>query len=198
MEFAGMGDADDVAEVGGVDSGAGNDFDSAICGLHELGDDCGAFERGTPSARGEDTGGPSRDYGFESGKKIRSLVEGAMKGDGKRTGEFDENAGLFDIYCTVRMEDAEDKAVHAAGLGEDDFGAHLGEFGCGIDEVFGSRADHGEDGEFCAGASVAHESFGRSEATDGKIFAELDAIGVAPFGGDGAFEGFNGDFEKKL
>jgi len=49
---------------------------------------------------------------------------------------------------------------------------------------------------FDGGAGVAHEFGGRSDATDGKIGAEFDAVCAAAFGGDGGGERFDGNFEK--
>ena len=74
--------------------------------------------------------------------------------------------------------------------------AHLSEFGAGVDKVAAAGADHGEDGYFDGGAGVAHEFGGRSDATDGKVGAEFDAVCAAAFGGDGGGERFDGNFEK--
>ncbi len=120
-----------------------------------------------------------------------------MEGDGQGAGECDEFAGLFDVNGVVAVEDAEGEAVHSAGFGEIDFGAHLGEFGDGVDEVFVARANHGEDGDFYCSAGFAHEVFGGSDAADGEEFAELDAVGAASFSRDGGSEGFDGDFEEE-
>lgn len=198
MKFSSAREIYDVAKVGGIDSCSGDDLDPAICGLYEPGDGGGAFECGTLAAGSENTGGSGGDDGFERREEIGSFIESAMKGDGKRASEFDENAGLFDVDRAVRAEDTQNQAVHATSLGENNLGAHVCEFGSGIDEVFGSRANHGEDGELCAGSSVTHEFFGRRKAADGEVFAEFYAIGPALFGGDSVIERLNRDFEEVL
>ena len=134
--------------------------------------------------------------GFEGFVEVGRFVESAMKGDGKWAGGFNEFASVFDVDRIVGMKDAEDEAVHFAGFGDCDVAAHLGEFGAGVEKVAAAGTDHGEDGNFDGGAGVAHEVRARSDATDGKVGAEFDAVCAAALGGDGRGERFDGDFEE--
>src|SRR5580692_29380 len=78
-----------------------------------------------------------------------------------------------------------------------DLGLHGGEFGVGVEEVAGARADHGEDGNVDCGASLAHEFDGGSEAALRKIGAEFDTVGTGALGGLCGGQGFYGDFQEE-
>jgi len=128
--------------------------------------------------------------------EVGRFVEGAMEGNRKRTGGFNEFAGVFNVDCVVGVKNAEDDAVHFAVLRQFDVAAHLGEFGAGIEKVATAGTDHREDGDFDGGTGAAHELCVRSDATDGEVGAEFDAVCAAAFGSDGGGKRFDGDFEE--
>lgn len=198
VEFAGVGEADDFAEVGSVVAAAWEDEDAITgCG-DKFGEDGCSFRGGGFSAGGEDARCASGDDGFESRAEVGSFVESAVESDGKRARQFDKFASLLDVDGVIAVEDTEDETVHAARFGELDFGAHLREFGVRVNKIFVAGANHGEDGDLYSGASFAHKVFGRSDAADCEEFAEFDSMGAAPCGGDGGIEGFDRDFKEEI
>jgi len=196
VEFHGARGADDLSEVGSVDAAAGENRDAVGCCGGEIGNDSGTLRGGGFAAGGENAGGAGLDDGFEGFVEVGRFVEGAMEGDGKRAGDSNEFACAFDVDGIVGVKDAEDEAVHLAGFGEADVAAHLGEFGVGVEKVAAARTDHSEDGDFDGGAGVAHELGAWSDATNGKVGAEFDAVCAAAFSGDGGGERLDGNFEE--
>ncbi len=196
VEFVGAGDADDFGEVGSVYAASGDDVHPVVGQANETRENGGPLGGGGFTAGGENAGGASLDDGFEGSVEVGRFVEGAMEGDGKRAGDFNEFARVLDVDRVVAVKNAEDDAVHFAEFGEVDVAAHLGEFGAGVDETAAARANHGEDGNFGGCAGFAHEFGAWRDAADGKVGAEFDSVCAAAFGGDGGGERFDGNFEK--
>ena len=185
MEFLGTGVSGNLGDVGGVQTGAGHDNDVIGGSSDELAESCGTFGCTVGAAGSEDAGGASLDDVVERATEIGSVVEGAVEGDLEGTSGFNEFAGTFDVHGVVGTQDAKCNAIKSEIAGNADIAEHDGKFDISVDEIAGTWADDGEDGNFQFLVDFAEGGDRRSDASVDKLAAEFDAVGSTAFGGEG-------------
>ena len=155
VKFTDAGDSCEGGDVAGMKAAAGKDCDPTARLCDESGQNPGRIGSGRFSARGQDAIGSGFHHVFQGFQSIVGLVESAMKGDGKRSGEGDEFAGTGDVDGAIRKQNAGDDALDVFGAERTDFGLHLRAFRIGVGEIPGAGTHEDVHGKLDGGTHVA-------------------------------------------
>jgi len=187
---------DQRTDVRGIDSSADHQRDAIGGQLAEAAHDwyrvfyflCTARREHAIEAEGDDV--------FERLREIARHVEGAMEGCFHRASKSEKFRVAPPVDRPIFIEDAEDDAIGAQGLGSRDIVLHGSEFAIGVDEVAPARTDHNEeiDGDEVAD-SGNHARAGR-ESVFVERSAEFDALGALAGRDLGRFDAVDADFER--
>ena len=110
--------------------------------------------------------------------------------------ERDEIGGAFDVDASIPRENAEDHSICACTFHGRDTSFHFLELGHGINKVSGAGSNHHENWNPQMFARGAEKRGRRSNSTQMKIVAQLDAISACPLRDRGGFYGCNSNFEQ--
>lgn len=195
MDFSDAGGVDDGPGVGEVQAASWHDDDSLLGQCLQLGDEGCALGAGGLLSGGEESIDFEGDEILERLKGIAAHVESAMEGDGKGASLLDQTIEEWKVDVAQFSEAAQDDAVAAEVPGNYDIAEHDFNFGGGIQEITGARADEQMDWNFQLTAGEFDASGARCDAALGKIGAEFDPVSSTELSGAGAFEGVGADFD---
>jgi hypothetical protein len=117
MNFADSGFLHDLAHVMFADATGCDDLNTARGGLNQAGNCLDSVLGGLSCTGGEDSVTTGFEHSFEGRVEIARHVEGAMKGDLERSGEFRQVAGPGEVDVAVGIENAKRNSVGAELLG---------------------------------------------------------------------------------
>ena len=196
VDLVDAGAADDLRDLVGLDTAAGEDVDPAGGLLDERGDGVERFDHRGRAATGQDALEAEFGEDFEGAGEVAADIEGAVEDGRKAVACIKQGFDGGKVERPVGFEAAEHHGIRPEVAGQLDVGGHGKNFLRAVGEVAAARADHEGDLTRKQGAGLGEDAGAGSQAAFGERSAEFDAVRPGFGAGDDGVEGINTDFEK--
>ncbi len=180
----------DFVSIGETKSAARGDVDAAGRAGDEASEYVGTGEHIRRTSRSQDAMTARSDNVLEGAVEVGDFVEGTVKGDFHRRGEFHKSSGASGVDRAVCIQYAEDDPSRSEALRVLKLGADGGEVGRRVNEAIGVWAQEYVDRKAAAVDCLLDEIVAGGKASGIQIGTKLDAVRAAGFSRQRGFKRF--------